>query len=125
VYLLGALGSSVTVYAFDSRYVAVAGASGAIYGLFAAALLMVRELQLNPQWLIGTIVLNFVFTFGVPGVSKLGHIGGFVVGGLATVAIAGVPWDRRRLPTRIQAAGLIGVFVVLVVAIAWRTAVIT
>ena len=125
VYMLGALGSSVAVYAFDSRYIAVAGASGAIYGLFAAALLLVRELQLNPQWLIGTIVLNFVFTFGVPGVSKLGHIGGFVVGGLATAAIAGLPWDRRRLPTRVQIAGLSGVFVVLVVAIAWRTAVIT
>ncbi|HZE51411.1 MAG TPA: rhomboid family intramembrane serine protease [Jatrophihabitantaceae bacterium] len=125
VYLIAALGSSVTVYAFDSRYVAVAGASGAIYGLFAAALLLVRELQLNPQWLVGTIVLNFVFTFGVPGVSKLGHIGGFVIGGLATVAIAGVPWDRHRMSTRIQAAGLTGVLVVLIIGIVWRTAVIS
>jgi membrane associated rhomboid family serine protease len=124
VYLLAALGSSVTVYAFDSRYVAVAGASGAIYGLFAAALLLVRELQLNPQWLIGTIVLNFVFTFSVPGVSKLGHIGGFIAGGLATIAIAGLPWDRQRLSTRIQAAGLSSLLVVLIVGIAWRTAVI-
>jgi membrane associated rhomboid family serine protease len=124
VYLLAALGSSVTVYAFDSRYVAVAGASGAIYGLFAAALLLVRELQLQPQWLIGTIVLNFAFTFSVPGVSKLGHIGGFIVGGLATLAIAGVPWDRRRLPAMLQTAGLIGVLVVLIAGIAWRTAVI-
>jgi len=104
--------------------VAVAGASGAIYGLFAAALLLVRELQLQPQWLIGTIVLNFAFTFSVPGVSKLGHIGGFIVGGLATLAIAGVPWDRRRLPAMLQAAGLIGVLVVLIAGIAWRTAVI-
>jgi membrane associated rhomboid family serine protease len=124
VYLLGALGSSVAVYAFDSRYVAAAGASGAIYGLFAAALLLARQLQLNMQWLVGTIVLNFVFTFSVPGISKLGHIGGFVVGGLATAAIAGLPWDRRRLPTRIQLTGLTGVLVVLLAAIVWRTAVI-
>jgi membrane associated rhomboid family serine protease len=124
VYLLAALGSSVAVYAFDSRYVAVAGASGAIYGLFAAALLLVRELQLNPQWLIGTLVLNFVFTFSVPGVSKLGHIGGFIAGGLATIAIAGLPWERHRLSTRVQAAGLVSLLVVLVVGIAWRTAVI-
>ena len=124
VYLLSALGSSVTVYAFDSRYVAVAGASGAIYGLFAAALLLVRELQLNPQWLIGTIVLNFVFTFSVPGVSKLGHIGGFIAGGLATIAIAGLPWDRHRLSSSVQAAGLSSLLVVLIVGIAWRTAII-
>ncbi len=122
VYLLAALGSSAAVYVFGAKLAATAGASGAIYGLFAAALLLMRELQLNPQWLIGTIVLNFVFTFSVPGISKLGHIGGFVVGGLATVAIAGVPWDRHRLATRIQAAGLATVLIVLVVGIAWRTA---
>lgn len=125
IYLLAALGSSVTVYAFDSRFVAVAGASGAIYGLFAAALLLVRELQLNPQWLIGTIVLNFVFTFSVPGVSKLGHIGGFIVGGMATAAVIGVPWARRRLPPRVQVAGFVGVLAVLIVAIVWRTNVIS
>jgi biotin transporter BioY len=60
----------------------------------------------------------------VPGVSKLGHIGGFIAGGLATLAIAGLPWDRRRLPAMIQVAGLCGVLVVLLVGIAWRTAVI-
>lgn len=124
VYLLAALGSSVAVYAFGSQIDAVAGASGAIYGLFAAALLLMRELQLQPQWLIGTIVLNFVFTFSLPGISKLGHIGGFIVGGLAALAIAGVPWDRRRMPTVIQVAGLSGLLVILLVGIAWRTAVI-
>jgi membrane associated rhomboid family serine protease len=125
IYLLAALGSSVAVYAFDSRYVAAAGASGAIYGLFAAALILVRELQLNPQWLIGTIVLNFVFTFSVPGVSKLGHIGGFLIGGAATAAVVGLPWAKRRLPVTVQVAGFVGVLVVLVVAIAWRTNVIS
>jgi membrane associated rhomboid family serine protease len=125
IYLLAALGSSVAVYAFDSRYVAAAGASGAIYGLFAAALILVRELQLNPQWLIGTIVLNFVFTFSVPGISKLGHIGGFVVGGAATAAVVGLPWAKRRLPPPVQAAGFAGLLVLLIVATAWRTSVIS
>lgn len=124
VYLLGALGASVAVYAFGSQFDATAGASGAIYGLFAAALLLVRELGLNPQWLIGTIVLNFVLTLSVPGISKLGHIGGFVVGGLATIAIAGLPRNRRRLAANLQAAGLGGMLVVLVLATVWRTAVL-
>ncbi len=125
VYLIGALGGSVAVYAFDSQYTRVAGASGAIYGLFAAALLLARELQLNMQWLVGTIVLNFVFTFSVPGISKLGHIGGFIVGGLATIAIAGVPWDRHRLPKRVQVAGLGGLLLAIIVATVWRTAVLS
>lgn len=125
VYLLSAFGASVAVYALGDPGVATAGASGAIYGLFAAALLLVRELGLNPQWLIGTIVLNFVLTLSVPGISKLGHIGGFVVGALATVMIAGLPRNRRRLATNVQAAGLTGVLVVLVLVTVWRTAVLT
>src|SRR3984957_13362002 len=80
VYMLSALGGGVAVYAFDSKYVAVVGASGAIYGLFAACLLFVRELGLDPRWLIATIVLNFVLTVTIPDISKLGHLGGFVVG---------------------------------------------
>jgi membrane associated rhomboid family serine protease len=124
LYLITALGASASVYAFGSQLQNTAGASGAIYGLFAAALLLARELQLNPQWLIGTIVINFVFTFSVPDISKLGHIGGFVVGGLATVAIAGVPWNRKRLPVRIQVAGLGGLLLAIVIAVVWRTAVL-
>jgi len=112
------------VYAFDSRFLATAGASGAIYGLFAAALLLARELQLNLQWLVGTIVFNFVFTFSVPGISKYGHVGGFIAGGLATAAIAGVPWKRRRLQTQLQVAGLGGLLVVIVLGTLWRTAVL-
>jgi len=124
VYLLGALGASLAVYAFDSRFLPTAGASGAIYGLFAAALLLARELGLDMQWLVGTIVLNFVFTFTVPGISIYGHVGGFIAGGLATAAIAGVPWRRRRLPTQVQVAGLAGLFAVIVLVIVWRTAVL-
>ena len=72
LYLLSALGGSVAVYLFDSKYIAVVGASGAIFGLFAACLMFVRELGLDPRWLIGTIVINFVLTFSVADISKLG-----------------------------------------------------
>ena len=44
VYLLGALGGSVAIYLFGARFSPVVGASGAIFGLFAAALVFVREL---------------------------------------------------------------------------------
>ncbi len=89
VYLLAAFGGSAAVYAFGAPGVPVVGASGAIFGLFGASLVMVRRLGLDPQWLIGVIVLNFVFTFSVPSISKLGHLGGFVAGA------AGRRRDRR------------------------------
>lgn len=122
VYLLGALGGSAAIYAFGSAEQPVVGASGAIFGLFAACLVMVRRLGLDLQWLIGIIVLNFVFTFSVRDISRLGHIGGFVAGGLAAIAIAGLPSVRRRLSIRVQAVGLTGVLVLTVLVVVARTA---
>ncbi len=122
VYLLSALGGSALIYAFGTPLEPVVGASGAIFGLFAACLLLVRRLGLDAQWLVGIIVLNFVFTFSVQGISKLGHIGGFVVGGLATLAIAGLPSHRGRVPTSTQALGLGGVLALVLIMVIARTA---
>jgi membrane associated rhomboid family serine protease len=121
LYLLSALGGGAAVYAFGSQYSATVGASGAIFGLFAAALVMVRQLRLDPQWLIGTVVLNFVVTFSIQGVSKLGHIGGFVTGALVALAIAGLPQLRARVPAGWQGAGLGAVAGLIVVVVAVRT----
>ena len=81
-----------------------------------------RKLGLNTQWLVGTVVLNFVITFSVPHISKLGHLGGFVTGVLATAAIAGLPHLRQRIAPRLQAAGLSGVLLLVVVVVGVRTA---
>ena len=106
VYFLGLLGGSAAVYAFGNVLTAEVGASGAIFALFAACLVMVRRLPLDPQWLVRVIVLNFVFTFSVHNVSKLAHLGGFSRGRPRG------PGDRRlaaRRPTacsKIQLSGL-------------------
>ena len=121
LYLLGGLGGSVAIYLFGSPFQAVAGASGAIFGLFGACLVMVRRLGLDLQWLVAIIVINFVFTFSVADISKLGHIGGFVTGCVAAFAIGGLPKQRTRVPTRIQAGGLTLVLVALLICIAVRT----
>ncbi|MGH8961743.1 MAG: rhomboid family intramembrane serine protease [Jatrophihabitantaceae bacterium] len=122
VYLLGALGGSAAIFAFGSPDQPVVGASGAIFGLFGACLVMVRRLGLDVQWLIGIIVLNFVITFSVRDISKLGHVGGVVAGALAAIAIAGLPSVRRPIPARLQAAGLSGVLVLTLVIVAVRAA---
>ena len=123
VYLISALGGGVFVYAFSNHFAPVAGASGAIYGLFAASLLFVRELRLDPRWLVGTIAMNFILTRAVPNLSFAGHFGGFVIGGVAAFAIAGLPWRRRKLTVALQSSGLGAILFVLVVGIVWRTAV--
>lgn len=122
LYLLGALGGSAAVYAWGQINTPEVGASGAVFGLFAAALVLVRTLGLDAQWLVGVIVLNFVFTFSIHNISKLGHVGGFVAGGAATLAIAGWPRLSRRLSLPTQLAGLGGVTALIAVIVAARTA---
>lgn len=122
LYLISALAGGAAVYAFGSEYTATAGASGAIFGMFGACLVLVRKLGLDSQWLVGTIVLNFVITFSVPGISQLGHIGGFVGGALCALAIGGRPNSRAIVPTRVQATGLGIVLAVVLVIVGVRTA---
>jgi membrane associated rhomboid family serine protease len=122
IYFLAALAGSAAVYAWGQPITPEVGASGAIFGLFAAAVVLARKLGLDMQWLIGVIVLNFVLTFSVHNISKLGHIGGFVGGGLAAIAIAGLPHARQRLNTSQQLSGLAALALMIVAVVALRTA---
>jgi membrane associated rhomboid family serine protease len=125
VYLLAALGGSVAILLLGDVRQPVVGASGAIFGLFAAALVLSRVVGFNTRVLAITVGINFVFTFSVPGISKLGHVGGFIVGGLATLALLGwKPNSRPPLTSRlrtIQLGSLAGLLAVLVALALWRT----
>jgi membrane associated rhomboid family serine protease len=117
IYLVSALGGSVAVYLFGSPFGAVAGASGAIYGLFAATLIVVRKLGLDARFMVLAVVLNFAVSFA-PGISLLGHLGGFVTGGLLTLAMVYAP-KASRTSLQILAIGVI--VAVMVSAVLIRT----
>jgi membrane associated rhomboid family serine protease len=61
------------------------GASGAVFGLMAAAFVGLRNRGVNPfSTGIGTVlVINLLLTFTLPGISIGGHIGGIVGGVIA------------------------------------------
>ena len=98
-----------------------AGASGAIFGLLGAAIVMARSRGINlmASGLLPILFINLAITF-FPGVniSIGGHIGGFIGGGL--VALAMDQTARRRLP---QAIGLGASAAVAVLAVAGALAV--
>jgi membrane associated rhomboid family serine protease len=59
-----------------------AGASGAIFGVLGALLVLERRGHIGTGGqVLGMIVLNLVFTFAIPGISIGGHLGG-LLGGL-------------------------------------------
>jgi membrane associated rhomboid family serine protease len=77
------------------------GASGAIFGLMGAAVVVMRNRGIDPMasglplW----IGINLVFSLAVPGISIGGHVGGLVGGALAAIALYEVPDRVRRLPS--------------------------
>jgi membrane associated rhomboid family serine protease len=119
LYLLSALGGSVAVYLFDQPLSQTAGASGAIYGLFAATVIVLRKLGLDSRAMIITIAFNFAISVTVPGISLLGHLGGFIAGGLTALALVYVPRGPSRTSMQILALGIL--LAIMVGLIVYRT----
>lgn len=123
LYIMSALGGSVLVYLLSPLNAATAGASGAVFGLFGAAFVVGRRLNLDVRWVIGLIALNLAFTFVIPMISSQniswqGHIGGLITGSLIAAAYAYAPSQGRNL---IQAGVTIAVLLLFALLIWWRT----
>lgn len=123
LYALSALGGSVLVYLISPLNSATAGASGAVFGLFAATFVVAKRLNLDVRWVVAVIVVNLAFTFVAPAVSSQSiswqaHVGGLVTGALVTAGYVYAPRERRMT---IQAAVTVAVLVVFAGLIFWRT----
>ncbi len=98
------------------------GASGAVFGLLAAAILAARARGLDPlQSSLGmTLLLNLGITFLIPGISIGGHIGGLLAGGLAGYLLFEVAERRRtaQLPVIVGCVALGGVLAVAAFVVA-------
>src|SRR5690606_18024138 len=129
LYVAAALGGSVAVLLLSpplleggqlqqSAFVAATiGASGAVFGLFGALLIVMRRLERNISQILVFFAINAVFGFVVPNVSWEGHLGGLVVGAALGAAFAFAPRERRQLVSW----AAVGVVVVVLVALAaWR-----
>jgi membrane associated rhomboid family serine protease len=111
VYLISAVAGSVMVVWFSYDFTSTVGASGAIFGLLGALLVVARKARLNSQWLVQNLLLGVVITVvGWRYISWQGHLGGLLGGALAAAIIAYAPASRRAL---VQWVGLTLLLVVL------------
>ena len=120
VYLISALAGSTLVYWASGEYTPTVGASGAIFGLMGALLVVALKMRANPQGILVWIGINFLITFTASGISWQGHLGGFVGGVVAAAILVYAPRGPRR--TSFQVTGLVTLTAVLLVAIVLRTA---
>lgn len=100
--LLSAIGGSVMVTVLADPmspdwFTGVLGASGAVFGLFGAMLLVLRRLRLNATPILTILGINLVLGFVVSGISWQAHLGGLLVGLLLGGAYARAPKKYQAL----------------------------
>jgi membrane associated rhomboid family serine protease len=117
VYFVSLLGGAAAVMLFYAPDEQVAGASGAVFGLMGALVVVLRRLKVPAGQVFGLIGINVLISFLIPGISLIGHLGGLVVGAAATAALVYAP-ERSRIA--VQTAALTGLTVVLVLLM-WIT----
>jgi len=126
LYLLSAFGGSVFLLLLanphdpDQWLRGAYGASGAVFGLFAALFIVQRRLRLDTAGIVVMIGINAVIGF-LPGtnIAWQAHLGGLVTGLAAGAALAYAPKERR---TPFQVVGLVVVLGLLLAAVAVKVA---
>jgi membrane associated rhomboid family serine protease len=120
LYLLSALGGSAASYAISDPNGFSIGASGAVFGLIGAMLVIGRKLQYDLRMFVMVLAFNVVIGF-LPGlnIDWRAHFGGLVVGLFLGFAFAYAPHARRNL---LHLLACLAVVVAVVVTVAATTA---
>ncbi|VEG28748.1 rhomboid family intramembrane serine protease [Actinomyces howellii] len=124
---LSAVGGSTAVYWLASPsspatwFGGTVGASGAVFGLFAALFIIQRRFGRDTSAIVGLLVVNIVVSFIGANISWQGHLGGLVTGGLLAAVYAWAPRERRTL---YGVAGTAGVAVLLLALIVLRASLV-
>jgi membrane associated rhomboid family serine protease len=97
-----------------SPHALTGGASGAVFGLVAAAAIGLHQRGVNvwQSGVGGLIVVNLVLTFVVPGISIGGHVGGLIGGFLVGAFMLRVPTTRRSVIDGVLVAGIVSALAV-------------
>ncbi|MFC8502121.1 rhomboid family intramembrane serine protease [Pedococcus sp. NPDC057267] len=126
VYLVSAIGGGVCYLLLSTPpqvvggqlvggtnwFTAAVGASGAVFGLFGALVVVNRKLGLSNGGIWATIGINAVIGFVVPGIAWQAHLGGLLTGAACAAVLVGFNGRESR---RYQWPALVGVLALLVV----------
>jgi rhomboid protease GluP len=125
IYLLSGLLGNLLSLDFQGSVTISGGASGAIFGIYAAALVFLwRERAVISvdefRWLfwgaLGFAVLMMVGGFFIPGINNAAHIGGFFTGILTSIVLT-QSITARNMPVLIRASATILLTLVAVLLI--------
>jgi membrane associated rhomboid family serine protease len=131
LYLVAGLGGAVASFTFTAAYTldsqsyyptSSLGASGAIFGLMGAYLVIGRRLNSDTTQVLGLIVINVVLGFVIPSTDWRAHLGGLVTGALVAIPLA---YASKRTAILVQAASVVVILGLLYVAVVLRDQALT
>lgn len=121
LFLVSGLGGSVASYAFSPVRTLSVGASGAIFGLMAAWIVVSRRMNADASQVIVLLLINVGLGFVLPGIDWRAHLGGAVTGALVAAALTTGQGPDGRAKLSRQVVAITGIVALLVVVAVWRT----
>lgn len=121
LFVMCGLGGAVASYAFSPLRTLSVGASGAIFGLMAAMIVVGRHLGYDVGQVVTLFVLNIALGFVISGIDWRAHLGGAAVGAVMGWALSRHAPGSGRAATLNQGLATVGIIVTLVALVMWRT----
>lgn len=113
VYLVSGLAGSAGALLWSPNALTV-GASGAIWGIMGAALVLeARKIWVFGGQAMGLVLFNLIFTLLIPGVSIGGHLGGLAGGALCALAFSSLRRSPALATVSMAAVGVASVFLAI------------
>ncbi|MFE3591900.1 rhomboid family intramembrane serine protease [Streptomyces niveus] len=97
LYLISGLAGSALTYLIAAPNQPSLGASGAIFGLLGATVVLMRRMNYDMRPVLALLALNLLFTFTWSGIAWEAHLGGLVAGTAIAVGLVHAPRERRAL----------------------------
>ena len=125
LYVLAAIGGQVGVTLLASTagvgwLTTVVGASGAVFGLFGAILVVLRRLGRDARQIVVFLVINAALGFVLPNIAWQAHLGGLLTGLALGAAYAYAP-SARRLPWGVAATAVTAAVLVALALLKYAT----
>ena len=122
LYVVSALGGSALSYAFSNPAQPSLGASGAVFGLLGAFLVVSRRMGRDATGVLVLLAINFAYGLIVPRIDWRAHLGGLIAGALVALVMAYAPKAGRAVA---QVAGVVAVLLAVGAVVVWRTLALT
>ncbi|NBO08053.1 MAG: rhomboid family intramembrane serine protease [Actinobacteria bacterium] len=100
IYLLSLIGGSSSSLLFNASNIPAVGASGAIFGLFGATVIVNRRSGRNATSMYSVIAINLAMGFIIPNVDWHAHLGGLIFGAASAALLVAGPirkWMGLRI----------------------------